>query len=138
MEITRMTEAANAANNTSVAAFIVTLQTLAAAFFADVGVRSIISAVLLALLLSVLVAWRKGQFTFYRLPDFLKDQLPYAAIYFALKLFAEQAGWGAVVPVAFGLIMLKFSSSVLDSLAALGVPIPEAVLELVRKSGSVK
>lgn len=135
MEITRM---GGAATDASVSAFIVTLQTLAAAFFADVGVRSIISAVLLALFLSVLVAWRKGEFTFYRLPDFLKDQLPYAAIYFALKLFAEGAGLGAVVPVAFGLIMLKFSSSVLDSLAALGVPIPEAVLELVRKSGSVK
>ena len=133
MEITRMAEAANAANNTSVAAFIVTLQTLAAAFFADIGVKSIISAVLLALLLSVLVAWRKGQFTFYRLPDFLKDQLPYAAIYFALKLFAEQAGWGAVVPLAFSLIMLKFGSSVLDSLAALGVPIPESLLNLVKK-----
>ncbi len=135
MEITRM---AGSANDASVSAFIVTLQTLAAAFFADAGVRSIISAVLLALALSVLVAWRKGEFTFYRLPDFLKDQLPYAAIYFALKLFAEQAGWGAVVPVAFGLIMLKFGSSVLDSLAALGVPIPQSVLELVRKSGSVK
>lgn len=129
---------ADATNNAAVAPFLLAIQAFIASFFNDAGVKSIISAVFLSFGLAIFAAWRKGEFTIYKLPNFLVDHLPYALAYFVLKLFSESAGLGAFVPVALVLIMSKFTASMIESLNVLGLPMPDSVLALVKKSGSVK
>jgi hypothetical protein len=109
------------------------VQAYLVAFWADAKTRAITAQVLLHAVLGVVVASRAGEFRLSRLPDFLRRWLvPELAVYFAVRLLGEAAGFGGLDVAIFGLIQLKIIGASLEKLNALGLPVPDSLLSVSR------
>lgn len=103
-------------------------------FWADANVRAIVATITLAAILTILAKLKTGEFTLYRVPDFLKDHMIFAGAYIVIRVLAEDAGMGSVSTLAFVGIVAKFSASILDSLTVFGLPIPDSLRDLISKA----
>jgi hypothetical protein len=109
------------------------VQAYLVAFWADAKTRAITAQVLLHALLGAAVAMQAGEFSWVRLPDFLRRWLvPELCVYFAVRLLGEAAGFGGLDLAVFGLIQLKIVGSSLEKLNQLGLPVPDTLLSVGR------
>lgn len=109
------------------------VQAYLVAFWADAKTRAITAQVLLHALLGAAVAMQSGEFSWVRLPDFLRRWLvPELCVYFAVRLLGEAAGFSGLDLAVFGLIQLKIVGSSLEKLNQLGLPVPDSLLSVSR------
>jgi hypothetical protein len=98
------------------------------------GLSVIVLTVVFNLLMGVAAALKTGTFALSKVAEFLtKKILPYTIVYVVVQLFGEAVGQTALGPIAFAAIMAALAGDLLDSLTALGLPLPEALKAVVVK-----
>lgn len=114
------------------------LKALALLIWSFDGVKIIVAGVALNVVLAVAVALRSGTFSFQVLGEFLiKKLLPYVIVYFAFKLFGEGTGFEWVSAAVWGLITAMIASAIIEKLSDLGVPIPEAIMRVIKRPPTI-
>ena len=99
------------------------------------SVQFIVYHVLLNVAVALAAAIRTGEFKFYRVWEFLyRKLLPFVLVYGVARGLGETANQGWLAVAVMGLIEMSLASDLVENLALLGVPIPEAVLKLVNKA----
>jgi hypothetical protein len=114
-------------NVNSILEFLTWLWTLA-------GVKFIVYHTAVNLVVAVAAALKVGGFKPYKLAEFLTRKLaPYVLIYGAVKAVGMDIGLEWLSAAAFALIELTLASDLAENLDLLGIPMPEAVRNLVKK-----
>ena len=99
------------------------------------SVQFIVYHVLLNVAVALAAAIRTGEFKFYKVGEFLyKKLLPFVLVYAVARGLGETANQGWLAVTVLGLIEMALAADLVENLALLGVPIPEAVLKLVNKA----
>jgi len=103
--------------------------------WAMVSVQFIVYHVLLNLGVALAAAIRTGEFKFYRVWEFLyRKLLPFVLVYGVARGLGETANQGWLAVAVMGLIEMSLAADLVENLARLGVPIPDAILQLIDKS----
>jgi phage-related holin len=107
-------------------------------FFLDLWtipeVRFIAAHVGINVVVAVMAALFVGEFKPHKLAEFLsRKMLPYVTVYGIVRAVGADAGLDALSPVVFGIIEATLLADLLESLAKLGIPMPEPVKRLVSK-----
>ena len=99
------------------------------------SVQFIVYHVLLNLGVALAAAIRTGEFKFYRVWEFLyRKLLPFVLVYAFARGLGETANQGWLAVTVLGLIEMTLAADMVENLALLGVPIPDAILKLIDKS----
>jgi phage-related holin len=97
------------------------------------GVKVLVSHVALNVVLAVAAGLKAGEFTFAKLAEFLSRKLlPFVGVYYASIALGEAAGLGFIAPTVWTVITLTLAANTVENLAALGLPIPDVLLNLVK------
>lgn len=110
------------------------LRGLLAEVWATPGVSTIVYAILLNTMLAIAVAVRSNTFTLARVGDFITQQvIPYVTAYAGAQFLGEGAGYSWIGTAAYAAVMAKIGSSILEKLELLGVPVPQQLMQYIRK-----
>ena len=103
--------------------------------WAMVSVQFIVYHVLLNLGVALAAAIRTGEFKFYKVGEFLyRKLLPFVLVYGFARGLGETANQGWLAAAVLGLIEMSLAADLVENLSRLGVPIPDAILQLIDKS----
>jgi hypothetical protein len=95
-------------------------------------IRFLAGHVIVNTVAAVAAAIYEDDFDLRKIGDFLKDKLlPYAMVYAAARFAGEGAGLAWIMPIAWAAVTANLTGDLLDSLARLGLPIPDLVLRNV-------
>ncbi len=98
------------------------------------GVRVLVGHIAVNVVMALAAAQVQGDFELGRVGEFLfRKMLPYVTVYAVLKAFGEAAGLQFLAPVVWGTIEVSLTGDLMDSLARLGLQLPEPVARLVVK-----
>lgn len=99
------------------------------------GVKFIVLHVVVNVLVAVAAALKTKTFSLAKVGEFLIAKLaPYVVVYVALKLLGDEIGLPALAPAAWAVITATLLGDLGDSLAQLGLSLPEPLRQLVVKS----
>jgi len=111
------------------------IQNLAVALWLMTSVQFIVYHVLLNVAIALAAAIRTGEFKFYKVGEFLyRKLLPFVLVYGVARGLGETANQGWLAVAVMGLIEMSLAADLVENLARLGVPIPDAILQLIDKS----
>lgn len=98
------------------------------------GVKFICGHVVLNLIVAVAAALKTKTFNLSKVADFFAAKLmPYVIVYFGAKMLGDQIGLDALAPLAWGVITATLLGDLMDSLAQLGLKLPESIRRFVVK-----
>jgi phage-related holin len=98
------------------------------------GVKMITLHTIVNVVVAVMAAIHVGELRLHKLAEFLyRKLLPYVIIYGVVKVIGVDAGLDWLAPAVFTIIEITLASDLAENLARLGIPMPEAVMKLVRK-----
>ena len=110
------------------------LKNLVQAVWSFDGVKFIVGHVVLNVIVAVAAALKTKTFSLSKLADFFVAKLmPYVIVYFGAKLLGDSIGVAALAPLAWGVITATLLGDLVDSLAQLGLQLPEAIKQFVVK-----
>lgn len=99
------------------------------------GVKFITLHVVLNVVVAVAAALKTKTFSLSKIGDFFASKLmPYVIVYFGAKLLGDSIGITALAPLAWGVITATLLGDLVDSLAQLGLKIPEPLRQLIVKT----
>lgn len=107
------------------------------------GSQFIVGHILFNFVLAVAAAMREGRFEAAKLADFTKDKLPLVLVYYAssllVTLWPNVLGIDYVPGAVLALVTASLGGDTIDSLARLGVPIPDKLRRFAKqeKGGGV-
>lgn len=103
------------------------------------GVKVIVLHVAFNVIVAVAAALYTSTFNLKKLADFLiKKLLPYVLVYFAIKLFGDAIGLAGFALVVWAVIEATLIGDLTDSLALLGLKLPDTIMKLIGKRPSVQ
>lgn len=118
---------------------LATVKEVLGAIWSFDGVKFIIVHVVFNVAVAVAAALKTKTFSLSKLADFLISKLlPYVTVYMAVKLFGAEIGFAALAPVTWAVITATLLGDLGDSLAQLGVQLPEAIRQFVVKGLNLK
>jgi len=98
------------------------------------GVKFIVGHVVLNAVVAVAAALKTKAFSLSKIGDFFASKLmPYVIVYFGAKLLGDSIGISALAPLAWGVITATLLGDLVDSLAQLGLQLPESIRQFVVK-----
>jgi phage-related holin len=90
--------------------------------------------VLINVVVALAAAIRAKDLDINRIGEFLyRKLLPFIMVYAVVVPFSEQTGLSWLVTSAWAVIELTLLTDLLDNLKVLGVPIPDAVMQLIKR-----
>lgn len=111
---------------------VATLQSILLQIWSYDGVKIIILNVLFNVAVAIAAALYTGTFNFKKLADFLiKKLLPFTLVYFAAKLLGNALDLSAIAIATWAIIEATLIGDLADSLALLGIKLPDTVMKLI-------
>lgn len=99
-----------------------------------VGVKFLVSHILINVVVAGSAALKSGNFLFSKLGEFLtKKLLPFVAVYVIAKAVGIEAGLEWLAPAVWVLIEGMLTANLLDNLSTLGIPLPGILKRFVVK-----
>lgn len=109
------------------------LQSLMVLAWSYVGIRVIVSHVIINVVFAVAAAQKTGELDLGKLGEFLfKKLLPYCTVYLIIKVFGQDAGLDYLSAPILVIIELTLAGNLADNLRALGLPLPKLITALIK------
>lgn len=98
------------------------------------GVKFITLHVLINVVVAVAASAKTRTFSLSKLGDFLISKLlPFVAVYVVAKIFGDEIGLSALAPAAWAVITATLLGDLGDSLAQLGLNLPQSIKQFIIK-----